>query len=625
MQPVYQQSGNRPVERTASASLEVRAIANGRTGSPSYGCALLLVACLSHSAAAQEGIVVQDVQWGFDGKTTERTFTPLSVLVQNNSAEAITGKLRLIKAVQLNQQIDAVYEQDYFVSGFSSRWVQFTPFVISDFESWRLEWGPGRDQRMEVPTPRNGDPATVLVYDPEDLPEAGGVLRRFDQALFPVSVTGTDSLRGVVLDHVPDWQGARVQAFLDWLRRGGRVYVVYNSEGEYPRFPESLGVLNRPDDRYRVGGGLVKRLPLKAADIDFSTAQSQVLADERQSLPRQVRAAVQTSPFGNLMGWDRDRQLFVDLEIAARFHRNWWLVYPAVLLYLVAMYPGCYQLGRKLPDWRMFYAAFFGTAVLFSFAFAWLSRVGTTETNRVRTLALAYQLEDGLYDVTQWSSVAALHGRTYDIRHGGSGRLYTTAQEFEAVNGTIHGADGGGVEVDMPPSSSRTLLHRTRLPGPKLNLQVNEVQVDEQGLSRLSVTPQGRDFRGFESACACYQGQVYDLAEAPGDGLILKGRGRPAPMYLMQFGEDVYSTRGWRVQDDEVFDDEEILFHNMARTLVGNSFRLQHQFQAEDLLLGEDLVRICIYADLTPAFRVQGDDFPDQRGRVLYVIDVPVR
>jgi hypothetical protein len=584
---------------------------------------LLLVACLAHTAAAQDGIVVQDVQWGFDGKTTERTFAPLSVLVQNNSAETIEGKLRLTKAVQLSQQIDAVYEQDYFVSGFSSRWVQFTPFVISDFESWRLEWGPGRDQRMEVPTPRNGDPATVLVFDPEDVPDAGGVLRRFDQALFPVSVTGTDSLRGVVLDHVPDWQGARVQAFLDWLQRGGRVYVLHNRDGEFPRFPESLSLLNRPDDRYRVGGGLVKRLPLQAADIDFETAQSQILQDERETLPGAVRRAAETSPFGNLMGWDRDRQLFVDLEIAARFHRNWWFVYLAVMLYLLAMYPGCYLLGRKLPDWRLFYAAFLGTAALFSVGFTWLSRVGSTETNRVRSVAVAHQLDHGLYDMTQWSSVAALYGRNYVIEHSGSGRLYTTAQEFEAVNGTVRGANGGGIEVDMPPASTRTLLHRSRLPGPGLGLQINELSVEQQRLDRLRLTL-GATASGFELGCACYQGQVYDLVQAPG-GAVLQGRGRPAASYLTQYEDVVLLNRRWRASDDEELDDEEVLFHNMGRTLVGNSFHLQHQFQAEDLLLGDDLVRICLYAEMPDEFRVQGDDFPDQRGRVLYVIDVPVR
>jgi hypothetical protein len=126
-------------------------------------------------------------------------------------------------------------------------------------------------------------------------------------------------------------------------------------------------------------------------------------------------------------------------------------------------------------------------------------------------------------------------------------------------------------------------------------------------------------------ACACYQGQVYDLVEAPGGGIILKGRGRPAPTYLTQYDDMFSTTRRLRQSDEEVLDDEEVLFHNMARTLVGNSFRLQHQFRAEDLLLGEDLVRICLYTDLAAAFRVAGDDFPDQRGRVLYVIDVPVR
>jgi hypothetical protein len=315
--------------------------------------------------------------------------------------------------------------------------------------------------------------------------------------------------------------------------------------------------------------------------------------------------------------------LFFDLEIAARFHRNWWFVFLAVLLYLLAMYPGCYLLGRKLPDWRLFYAAFLGTAALFSVGFTWLSRVGSTETNRVRSVAVAHQLDNGLYDVTQWSSVAALYGRTYEIKHSGSGRLYTTAQEFEAVNGTVGGAKGGGIEVDMPPASTRTLLHRSRLPGPGLGVQIEELIVEQQRLDRLRLTL-GSTASQFELGCACYQGQIYDLVQTPG-GAALQGRGRPASTYLTQYDEMMSLNRRWRASDEEVLDDEEILFHNMGRTLVGNSFRLQHQFQAEDLLLGDDLVRICIYTDLPQEFRVQGDDFPDQRGRVLYVIDVPVR
>jgi len=594
--------------------------ANGASHARSAVRVLVTLACLVAPAAAQDEIVIKELQWGFDGKTTERTFTPLSVLVQNDSAENIEGTLRLIKTVQLSKQIDAAWEQDFFVSAFSSRWVQFTPFVISDFESWQLQLGK---QRIEVPTPRIADPATVLVYDPADVLDAGGVLRRFDQALFPVSVTATDSLRGVVLDHVPDWQGARVQAFLDWLHQGGRVFVLHNRDGEYPRFPESLKVLNRPDDRFRAGSGLVQRLPLEAADIDLETAQNQILRDPFSAPAPAVRQAATVSPLGGLLGWDKDRQLFVDLEIAARFHRHWWLVYLAVLLYLVAMYPGCYLLGRRLPDWRTFYAAFLGTAMLFSVAFTWLSRVGGTETNRVRTVAVAHQVENGLYDVTQWSSVAALHGRTYDIRHSGSGRLYSTAQEFEAVNGTIRGADGGGFEVDMPPASTRTLLHRTRLAGLKLNLLVNELSVTEQRLTGLRVTLPDRAAADFEFACACYQGQIFDLQQIPG-GAALRGRGRPATSYLTQY-EDAMSSMRWLVSDPDREDDEDVLFHNMARTLVGNSFHLQHQYHVEDLLLGDDLVRICLYVPLPDECRLQGEDFRNQRGRVLYVIDVPVK
>jgi hypothetical protein len=175
---------------------------------------LTLILLLSKAARAQDedvplaadgSVVIKQIEWGFDGKAMERTFTPLSVLVQNNTAAPVSGTLTLTKHIQLNQRIDAEYVQTYYISGFSSRWVQLTPYVLDDFETWVLAWGDARNQRTEIPTPRVGDRATVLMHDPTALQISGGVLRRCDQALFPVSVTATDGLRGVVFDRPPDW------------------------------------------------------------------------------------------------------------------------------------------------------------------------------------------------------------------------------------------------------------------------------------------------------------------------------------------------------------------------------------------------------------------------------------
>jgi hypothetical protein len=300
-------------------------------------------------------------------------------------------------------------------------------------------------------------------------------------------------------------------------------------------------------------------------------------------------------------------------------------VYLAVLAYLAAVYPGCYLVGRKQPDWRLFYAAFLGAAALFSVGFLFLGRVGSAEVSRARTCAIARQLDDGLYDVTQWSCVAALEGRDYDIRHAGSGRLYSTAQEFEAVRGTISTADGGRVTIDMPPVSTRTLIHRARLPGRALGVQATAVDADELGLSALTVRLTGRDAPRWERAYAAYRDQVYELTR---DGTILtlkQRRGSPTVSFLTQYEEVMWNTPAWRMADDEVISDEDVLFAGMFRILVGNSFGLERSYRPEDVRVGEDLVRVFLYGPLEEEFRIAGGDFTDQSGRVLYVIDLPVR
>lgn len=568
---------------------------------------------------ADGAVVIKQIEWGFDGKATQHTFTPLSVLVQNNSAAPVSGTLRLTKHIQLNQRIDAEYVQTYFVSGFSSRWVQLTPLVMEDYETWTLVWGEGRNERAEIPTPRTGDRATVLMHDPSDLQSAGGVLRRCDQALFPVSVTATDGLRGVVFDRAPDWQGAREQAFLEWLQLGGRVYLLNGPDGSAPNFTGELSVLNQPDDRFRVGSGLVLRIPLAPREIDFETAQTSILQDERPEVSEEVRQAAETGAFGGMYGWDHDRQLFIDLQESARFHRRWWLVYVTVLLYLLALYPGCYRLGRRAGDWRLFYAGFLGVCVVFSTGFATLGRVGSSERNRVRSAAIARQLEEGLYDVTQWSCLGAVSGDIYSIQHNGSGRLYSSCHELDPVNGAVHLSEGR-FDVDLPPASTRSLTHRVRISGPSLQLTLRDLQFDERGLSRcsMSTAPEIQP----RVAYVWYREQIYELAPV-GESWSIVSRGRPGIMFLNSF-EDYWQSANsrWTNPDDKC--DKDQIFRSLARNLIGNSFRLQSQVRPKDVSLPEDLMRIFIYAPAPKEFAVSGDHFPDQLGYVMYVVDRPV-
>lgn len=579
------------------------------------------------SVAAQDSgeIAIERVEWGFDGKAVQRGFTPLSVLISNPSPGPAEGTIRLSRSIQLTSRVGAVHAEDFYISAGESRWVQFTPYVMGDWESWALDWGPARSQCYDVPTPNLGDPAVVMVDDPDDL-SFGGSLKRFDQALFPVSVTGTDSLGAIALDFAPDWQGARAQAFVEWLRRGGRVYVLLGPDGQYPEFPSALDPLNQTSERVRVGAGLVKRLPLRSSDLTRETVQSLILDDERPTA--QSGAASRQTPYllGRMIGWDRDRQLFIDLESLARFHRNWWLIYIAVFLYLLAIYPGCYSLGRNVANVRVFYAGFFGCTALFSVLFTWLGDLGSSEVSRARSAAIAYQLEDGLYDVTQWSSVAVVNGGEYELKHGGSGRLYSTCQEIEAVDGTITTGANGALRLDMPPVSTRTVLHRTRLPAPGLGLRLDGFLADEMGLSSLNLSTGAGFPRDVEAAFAAHRGRIHALHV--GDGrLALADRGTATTSFLNDLELFAYQFRqgAWGVRPVETeIDEEDLLYDSSMRTLIGNSFGLRNQAAPETLNVPPDLVRVFVYAPLPPEFFVAGRDFPDQTGRVLYVVDLPV-
>jgi hypothetical protein len=573
--------------------------------------------------AADGSVVIKHIEWGFDGKAVQRTFTPLSVLVQNNTAAPVSGTLKLTKHLQLNQRIDAEYVQTYYVSGFSSRWVQLTPYVIDDYETWTLSWGEARNQKAEIPTPRVGERATVLIHDPEAVQIAGGVLRRCDQAIFPVSVTGTDGLRGVVFDRPPDWQGAREQAFLDWLRRGGRVFLLEAPGGGPPRFSGDLAVLNQPDEQFRIGDGLVRRIALPAADIDFETAQSFILHDEQPDVPDSVRQATTASTFGNTFGWDSDRQLFIDLQQAARFHRHWWLIYLVVLLYLLALYPGCYLLGRRISDWRLFYAGFLGVCLLFSTGFATLGQVGGGDFNRVRSVAVARQLDRGLYDVTQWSCLAAVNGDMYSIQHNGSGRLYSSCQELESVNGQVLFSEGR-FDVDLPPASTRTMLHRLRITGPELGIQIRDLQIDERGLAQFAVSVSPR--LHARTAYAWHKGQIYELQQGPASNEWSSTNRGEAGITFLNGYSDYWATANARWYGIEDEDQRELdqVFQGMRRNLIGNSFNLQTQVRPEDVVLPDDRIRLFVYAPAPAEFNVLGERFPDQRGFVLYVVDLPL-
>ena len=341
-----------------------------------------------------------------------------------------------------------------------------------------------------------------MLVTADDVLGVGRAVRQFPDSLFPPMVTATDGLKEVLLDHVPQWEESRRQAFYDWLYRGGALHLLKDTDGAYPRFTAQLVELNNPSESFHVGNGTVirhdrPRSRLDAAFVDTLTAGKAPSGDPNQDAQSAnpaanppngapaplagVRADTKGALFPDLCGG-----LFAFLKTLNKPNHNWLLIYAMALIYVVTVVPGVHYLGRKRFDYRLVYGTLVGLIVLFSLGFAYFGRRGHREASAVNSLAVARQLPGGAWDVTSWSNVFVINGTDYEIVHGGSQRLYSTAQTFEAVNGVIRNGNPGRFDVDIPPFSSQPFVGRLKVNGDRKLLNVLEFSA-EPTLKKLEI------------------------------------------------------------------------------------------------------------------------------------------
>ncbi len=186
-------------------------------------------------------IDIGEIRWGFDGRATPQSFNLLSVLVTNNGPSPFEGKLELRESIGSGQRVGAVLAEDLYIAPNSSRWVQFHPYVKEAYEEWWLQWGRRAGERADVRRPVLQNQGLVMLVASDDVLGVGRAIRQFPDYLFPPMVTATDGLKEVLLDHVPQWEESRRQAFYDWLYRGGQLHILKDADGSYPHFTRAIG------------------------------------------------------------------------------------------------------------------------------------------------------------------------------------------------------------------------------------------------------------------------------------------------------------------------------------------------------------------------------------------------
>src|SRR6516165_7762828 len=218
-----------------------------------------LISVVTLLGVPAQAVEIKETVWGFDGQIVMQRFNLLSVLVDNPTANAFDGTIELRKVVA-GKQVDARIVEPLYLAPWSSRWVQFCPYIKSDWDNWEVSWGKRSVDKFTPPSARSGKPAAILLEDPDALAQSAGAIKRLSDSLFPPHLTATDCLAAVVIDHAPRWDTARQKTFMEWLRRGGRVYLLNTLDGKSPEFTGEMQPLNAQAPKQRVASGYVYRV-----------------------------------------------------------------------------------------------------------------------------------------------------------------------------------------------------------------------------------------------------------------------------------------------------------------------------------------------------------------------------
>jgi hypothetical protein len=561
---------------------------------------LLLLAAFPASA-----LEVQQVVWGFDGQVVPGRFNLLSVLVADTDAAPFDGTVNFYKSRGLAERVGAIYRTPCYLSPLTTRWLQFYVYIENQYDQWRLEWGRGPDDHYDLQAPKWGPPARVLLSEPEKILGTASAFKRFPEELFPPTVAATSGLDSLLLDHVPHWEPAKRQAFLDWLRAGGKVHLLLGADGRYPAFADELGVLNSSVDRARIGAGLVVRHAATARDIKMADVQ-----DEDVPL-REFKPGAQTTPLQTA-----DSFLGALAQLSQR-HYNWALIYLLAIAYAALVGPANLRLGRKLADYRLRIALLLATIAAFAVLFNFVGRRGQGEASVIHSLSYARAIDGDTYDVTQWINVFATRGAHYTITHAGPHNLYATGQDYEPVNGIIENGKAGRFVVDLPMFSRRAFLHEAEMKGANIPLKI--VSWDGPGTLKHLVLTAGPDFNKQILEGWLVRGDRVYAMKSTKDGLEFGDSDSQSLQTFVSAAGSQPTAVAYGYTQANAVTDVEGQVRKCARPLIAWSLGTEDftRLNASSPAANER-VQLYLFARSPEGFRITGSELGHETGYVLY-------
>ena len=567
----------------------------------------MLIVFVALWAVSAQALEVQQTLWGFDGHVVPDRFNPLSVLVANPGNLTFEGVLTLQPESTASGGAGPSYVQPVFLAPNTSRWVQFHVQTGSNVGRYTLRWGRSVKDAYELDeTVSAGAPPCVWLRDPDSPFAAGGALKSFPDPLFPTSAVGAEGLDAVVLDHVPNWEAARREAFLDWVKLGGTVHLLPGADGALPIFGEGLKELDTKDEVTRIGAGRVVHHTVGPREVSV-----QYLADH--GYPARTLETAK-SP----VVYDMDSTFFRDLSSLTRPKVSWSLINFLMITYVLIIGP-IHNYYRRRMDYRVSILVFLGCVAVFGFALGITGRRGYGESQTVHSLSIARSAGGGRADVTQWISAFATAGDRYDLTHRAAANLYAPDRWAEAGSGVIFNGKDGHLLMDIPLYSARSFFHRALMPADDTSVTVEKWGGGDGTLKdlRLKVGP------GFPKLAgeiqAVYSGSIYEL-ELRNGGLELKGGSQSLAVYFATDKLNAANYQNFTGGDDPMTSQ---MLRPLLPVLAARAIQQPGVFATTvSARKHRAEMQLLITAPTPPSLQLQGKGFAREDGWVLYVQDV---
>ncbi|MCA8955676.1 MAG: hypothetical protein KDC87_06370 [Planctomycetes bacterium] len=416
-------------------------------------CALVAALCTLAAAPAQVHVVGH--RWGFDNTATPGSFNLLTLEVRNDTSSDYDGGVTVYPVRSL---MDAGVQHTIrcFLRPGEARQVATSVWLADATAEARVHVLGGK--LLEIMPPKvGGTGAQVLLVPKNATPTAGLQVHAYDETTFPSSLAALDTLRGVVLDHVPEMLEAQRRTLIDWLHAGGTVHV-FQDIGGFPRFDGDLAVLSGEQAEQRVGAGCILRYSRTLTSAPYTLRKRSAA-----SLPRPVGLHAIAQRLGEVL----------------RPEHNWLVIYLLITAFFVATVPVLAYLQQRLGPLTNT-AILLALVAVFSWAIVTVGRRGYGERSRVLSVSHIRGLGRGRFDVCQWKSVFSTTSQRYAIHHDAGGSTYAAPGPDRVSAFTPPGRTA--LLLDVPLFTAQPFLHRGTFTGDPVAVTSD---TDERGSKTL--------------------------------------------------------------------------------------------------------------------------------------------